>query len=113
MANIFLQDVLAEQNRQQDTNGRADEIQQEGILELRVDDQIADAMCQFLDDDSGGTGQETRRDAEYQHETTVGHVCRPPFVELVNPPVDFVFQHGFSRFAAAKIGKSIVHRKKK
>lgn len=100
MANIFLQDVLAEQNRQQDTNGGTDEIQQKRILELRVDDQVADAVGQLLDDNSGGTSEESRRDAEYQHETTVTHVRRTPCVEAVNPSIDFIleFTHDCSRF---------------
>ncbi len=53
--------------------------------------QITNAVGKFLDDDSGSTSEETRRDAEYQHETAVGHVRRPPYVEAVNPSVDFVF----------------------
>ena len=91
MADVLLEDVLTEQDGQQDTDGGANEIKQVGIVELRVDDQIANAVCQFLDDDSGGTSQETRWDAEYQHETTVGHVRRTPCIEAVNPSVDFVF----------------------
>ena len=113
MPDLFFQDVFAKQDGQQDADGGTNEIEEMRVVELRIDDQVADAMRQFLDDDCGGTRTKTRRDAEYQHETAVGHVCRPPFVELVNPSVDFVFQHGFSRFAAAKIGKSNARRKKK
>ena len=105
VTDVLLEDVLAEQDSQQDTDGGADEIKQVGIVELRVDDQIADTVGQLLDDDSSGTGQESRRDAEYQHETTVGHVRCAPCVEAINPSVDFVFgfTHGHSRFSAAKI----------
>ena len=70
-------------------------------------------MSQFLDNDSCGTCQETRRDAEQNHETAVGHVGRTPCVELVNPSVELVFKHGFSCFKAAKIGKSIKQSEKK
>ena len=64
-------------------------------------------MSQLLDDDSGSTGEKTCRNAEYQHEPTVGHMSFSPCVEAVNPSVYLVFEHDSSRFSAAKIGKSI------
>ena len=67
MADILLQDELTKQYGQQDTDGGTNEIQQIGVGKRRVDDmvihQIADAVGQFLDDDSGSTSEETRRDA--------------------------------------------------
>ena len=113
MADLLFQDVLAKQNGKQDTDGGTDKIQQERILELRIDDQIADAMRQLLDDDSGSTRKESRRDAEYQHETTVRHVGQAPLVEAVNPSIKLVFEGHLSCFAAAKIGKSMAQTKKK
>ena len=91
MTHVLLQDELAEQDGQQDTDGGTDEIQQMGLVELRIDDQVANAMGQLLDDDCRSTCHKTRRDAEYQHETTVGHVCRAPSVEAINPSVDSIF----------------------
>ena len=88
---IFLQDVLAEQDGQQDTDGGADEVKDMGIVELRIDDQIADAMGQLLDDDSSRTSEETRWNAKQNHKTAVGHMRRPPSVEAINPSVDFIF----------------------
>ena len=82
------------------------------VVELRVDNQVADAMRQFLDDDCGGTSAKTRRDAEYQHETAVGHVSRAPRIEAVNPFVELVLKHVLFIFSAAKIGKSMKRRKK-
>jgi hypothetical protein len=70
-------------------------------------------MRQLLDDDGGGTGEESRRDAEQNHETAVGHVGHTPRVELVNPSVDFILEGHLCHFAAAKIGKSNAQRKKK
>ena len=93
MPNVFFQDVLAEQNRQQDTDGGADEIKNVGVLELRVDNQVADAMRQLFYDYSSGSRQKSRRDAEYQHETAVGHVCRSPRIEAVNPLVYLFLKH--------------------
>ena len=90
-----------------------DEIQDMGVIELRIDDQIADAMRQFLDDDGCRTCEKTRRNAEYQHETAVGHVSRAPRVEAINPFVELVFKHVLFIFSAAKIGKSNAQRKKK
>ena len=115
MTNIFFQDVLAEQNRQKNTDGGADEIKQERILELRVDDQVANAVRHFLDDYGGGTSKESRRNAEYQHKTTIRHMRGAPCIKAVNPSVDFVFDftHDYSRFSAAKIGKSNKRIKKK
>ena len=84
-----------------------------GIIALDIEDQFADAMCQLLDNDGSCTRKETRRDAEQNHETAVGHVGRTPCVELVYPSVELVFEHGFSCFKAAKIGKSNAQRKKK
>jgi hypothetical protein len=40
-------------------------------------------------------------------------VRRSPRVEAVNPLVNLLFEHGLGCFAAAKIGKSKVQRKKK
>ena len=90
-----------------------------GVGKRRVDNlvihQIANAVGQLLDNDSSGTGKKTRRDADNQHETAVGHVRRPPYVEAVNPSVDSIleFTHDCSRFSAAKIGKSNKRIKKK
>ena len=41
----------------------------------------------------GSSRQKSRRDAEYQHETTVGHVRRSPRVEAVNPLVYLFLEH--------------------
>jgi hypothetical protein len=115
VAYFFLQDILAEQDGQQDTDGGADEIKDVGIVELCVDDKVADEMRQLLDDDGGCACEETRRDAEYQHETTVAQMRRTPRVEAVDPSFDLVFDfaHGFALFSAAKIEKSNAQRKKK
>ena len=82
------------------------------IIELRVDDQVADTVGQLLDDHSGRPRQESRRNAEYQHETAVGHVSRAPRIEAVNPFVELVLKHVLFIFSAAKIGKSMKRRKK-
>ena len=113
MPDVFFQEVFAEQDGQQDTDSGADEKEKMGIIALDIEDQFTDAVGQFLDDDSSCSGKETRRDAEQNHETTVGHVRCPPCVELVNPSVKLIFEHGFSCFKAAKIGKSNAQRKKK
>ena len=91
MTDIFLQDVLAEQDCQQDTYGGANEIKDVGLVELCIDDNITDAVCQLLNDDSGCSGQKTCGDAEQNHETAIRHVSCTPIVELVNPSVEFVF----------------------
>ena len=93
MPDVFFQDVFAKKYGEQDTDGRTDEIKEMRIVELRIDDQIADAVGQFLDDDCCRTREEARRDAENQHETTVGHMRGAPCVELVNPSVELVFEH--------------------
>ena len=100
VTDIFLQDVLAEQDGQQDTDGGTDEVKNMGVVELCIDDQVADTVGQLLDDDSSCTSKETRWNAEQNHETAVGHVRRPPCVEAVNPSVDFIFgfTHGCSFF---------------
>ena len=100
VTDILFQDVLAEQDGQQDTDGRTDKIKDVRVVELRIDDQVADTVGQLLDNDSSCTCKETRGDAEQNHETAVGHVRRPPCVEAVNPSVDFIFgfTHGCSFF---------------
>ena len=98
MADIFFQDVLTEKDGQQDTDGGTDEIEEMGIVELRVDDQVADAMGQLLDNDSSSTRKEPCRDAKQQHEAAVRHVGRTPGIELVNLLVYLVFEHSLSRF---------------
>ena len=113
VTDILFQDVLAEQDGQQDADGGTDEVKNMGVVELRIDDQVADTVSQLFNDNSGRTGEESRRDAEYQHKPTVGHVRRPPCVEAVNPSVELVFKRHFGHFAAAKIGKSNAQRKKK
>ena len=106
MSDILLQDELTEKNGQQDTDGRANEIQQMRVGKRRVDDmviyQVADAMRQLLDDDGGSTSEEARRDAEYQHETTVTHVRRPPCVEAVNPSVEPFLEFHLGGFSYAE-----------
>ena len=117
MADILLQDELTEEYGQQDTDGGTNEIQQMGVGKRRVDDmvihQIADTVGQLLDDDSSRTSEETCWDAEYQHETTVGHVRRTPCVEAVNPSVELVLKLHFVSISAAKIGKSNARNEKK
>ena len=97
MANMLLQDVLAKQDGQQDTDGGADEKEEMCILTLKIEHQFTDAVGQLLDDDGGGSCEEACRDAEQQHEAAIRHVGRAPGVELVNPSVEFVLKH-FSLF---------------
>lgn len=72
------------------------------MLEMDAQDQIADAVGRFLDEDGRQPAQKASGDAEQQHELLVGQVGSTPRIKTLYPLAELLLRHGSFVFKPLK-----------